>query len=78
MIDECEIDIACEEGEFDGTEFIEGPAASAAAGGDGFVPDGGDLIAQGCVFDLVDFGKEFGDLVGGVLWCGHVNRPVEV
>ena len=78
MIDECEIDITGEEGEFDGTEFIEGPAASTAAGGDCFVPDGVYLIAHGCVFNLVDFGKELCDLLCGVLWSWHMNRPVEV
>ena len=66
VLDEAHVDLAGQEGERDRADLVERPALAAAAGGERFVPHGGDLVAQGGVADRHEVGEELGDVLGGV------------
>ena len=75
MFDKAQVDLAGEQREGDGADFVEGPALAAAAGHQCFVPDRGNLVAQRGILDVHEIGEEGGDVLGGV---GHGAMVSEV
>ena len=75
MLDESHINVAGQQREFDLAQFIERPTLAAATGGDGFVPDCCDFVAQRIIADGHDVGEELGDVVDCV---GHDSRIITV
>ena len=74
MLDEGHVDVAGQERELDGAQFVEGPALAAAARCDRFIPHGGHLFAQRRVLDLHQAREKLCDLfdtVGAALGCCH-------
>jgi hypothetical protein len=63
VLDETHVDLAREEREGDGADLVKRPPLAAAAGGEGFVPHRGHLVAQGRVFDIHQVRKKGGNVL---------------
>ena len=66
VFDVAQVDVAGEECEGDLAEFVGRPTFAAATGGERFVPDRGDVVAQRCVFDVHEVGEQLGDVFGRI------------
>ena len=74
MLDERHLDVAREQRELDGAQFVEGPALAAAPRSNGFAPDRCHPFAQRLVLDPLQAGKELRDLsdaIVGSFGCFH-------
>ena len=76
MLDELHVDIAGEERELDRAQLLKGPAFSAAARSDRFVPHGRHFFAERFIFDFHQAWEKFRDFfdaVIGSLGCCHAG-----
>ena len=74
MLDESHVDVAGEQRELDGAQFVKGPALAAAAHCDCLAPHRCHSFAQRLVLDPLQAGKELGDLsdaIFGSFGCCH-------
>jgi hypothetical protein len=72
VLDKSHVDVAGQQRKFDCAQLVESPALSAAARGDGFIPNRSYPFAQRRVRDLHQAGKEFRDFVNAVV--GSLGR----